>query len=108
MLRDQAACEPRICRSARTSARGAGPCAGLPLLHGGDVGGILEDAVDGYEAGIRAEEEAGGMSLRIWSFTSVGDLGIIIRRSFRRIGYGGGYSLGPLGLDLLLLAIMAP
>lgn len=51
-----------------------GSSAGLSLLHGGDVGGILEDTVDSYEAGVLAHEHLSRATWRVLQFASVRDL----------------------------------
>ena len=73
-MRHEASCELGLCWSAGACAEGTGPSAWLSLLHGGDVRGILEDTVNGYEAGILAHEDLGRAILRIALFAGVGDL----------------------------------
>ena len=51
MLRYETSSESGICGATGAGAEGPGAGVGLALLHGRDIGRILEDAVDGYETG---------------------------------------------------------
>ena len=77
--------QSRICRFARPCTKGTRSCHRLPLLHGGYVGCILEDAVNSDESGVATL----GDSIRgIVLFTRVCDLVIsnILAIDVRKIG----------------------
>lgn len=73
-MREESTSKLRICRFPGASAGSARASRGGALLHGGNVGGVLEDTVDCDEARILAEKKWTLPALRIALFASVCNL----------------------------------